>query len=304
MEDKVKSILLVSLSCVGDAVMTTPVLQSLHDSCPHAKIDVISDSRSAILYTHCPYKQTIILKDKSKFLRGALDLVSKTRKNNYDLIVDLRTDGLAYLFKGKTRLTKWGSKPYGEHAVENLMGVISKVHGNRRIHDTRVWLTEQEEEFAEEALALLPSGTWVVLVPDNLDQRKVWPEQNYLKLIESFEDKIDGIILEGSLREKESTDRIARELKVPVVNMAGKTNLLQAAAMIKRASVFVGSDSGLGHIAGAVSTPAMLFFSVDKPERVLPWRAKAEFLVSEDENTRSITVDRAVAKLDKLLKSI
>lgn len=304
MANNVKSVLLVSLSCVGDAVMTTPVLQSIHELYPQAKIDIITDSRSAILYSHCPYMRETIIKDKNKFLRGALELISKIRKKDYDLIVDLRTDGLAYLFKGKARLTKWGGRPYGGHAVEKLMGVISKLHGDRRIHDARVWITGQEEEFAEEALAPLPCGIWIVLVPGNLDRRKVWPEKNYLKLVEKFEDKIDGIILEGSSREKECTDRIASQIKVPFVNLAGKTNLLQAAAVIKRAAVFVGSDSGLGHIAGAVSTPSMLFFSVDKPERVLPWRAKAEFLVSEDENARSIPVDDAITRFDKILNSI
>ncbi len=49
-EDNVERILFITLSCVGDAVMTTPVLQTLHKKYPHALIDVVADKRSSILF--------------------------------------------------------------------------------------------------------------------------------------------------------------------------------------------------------------------------------------------------------------
>ena len=48
MTDNVKNILFISLSCVGDAVMTTPVIESLHQSFPDARFDIVGmleDSR-------------------------------------------------------------------------------------------------------------------------------------------------------------------------------------------------------------------------------------------------------------------
>ncbi len=304
MSEDVKTILLVSLSCVGDAVMTTPVMQSINALFPQAKIDIVSDSRSHQLYTHCPYLGRVILKDKSRFMRGALELVTSVRKKHYDLIVDLRTDGLAYLFKGKARLTKLTSKPYGTHSVENLMGVISRIHGDRKIPDTHIWLTRQEEEYAENLLRHLPIGNWLVVVSDNLDKRKVWPEENYVDLINTFSKWLDGVVFEGSEAERECADRIATNINVPSINLAGKTNLLQAAAVIKKAAIFIGSDSGLGHIAGAMQTPSILFFSTDKPERVLPWRSRADYLVSKDNNASSITLTDTVVKFEELISRI
>ncbi|NNE37710.1 MAG: glycosyltransferase family 9 protein [Gammaproteobacteria bacterium] len=304
MNDDVKSVLLVSLSCVGDAVMTTPVLQSLNSLYPQAKIDIVSDSRSHLIYNHCPYLGNIFLKNKARFMRGALDLVFTVRKKKYDLIVDLRTDGLAYLLKGKDRLTKFGAVPYGKHAVENLMGVIRRIHGEQEIPDTRVWITGQEEKFAEDLLGPLPGGTWLAVVPDNLDNRKTWPEENYVNLINYFSNQLDGVIFEGSSAERGCADRIASRINVPSVNLAGKTNLLQAAAVIKRAKAYIGGDSGLGHVAGAMETPSLLFFSVDKPERVLPWRASASYLVSRDSEASSIPLADAIVKFEAFLAGI
>ena len=101
--------------------MTTPVLESLHGLFPEATIDIVADKRSAILFSQCPYRGEVLLKDKKKFLRGSVELLGRARKTVYDLIVDLRTDGLAYLCRGHRRYTKWGRRPYGAHAVEQLI---------------------------------------------------------------------------------------------------------------------------------------------------------------------------------------
>ncbi len=283
--------------------MTTPVIQSLNTLFPQAKIDVVSDSRSHILYRHCPFLGEVIIKNKNRLMRGAVDLVFTVRKKNYDLIVDLRTDGLAYLFRGQEILTKFSSRPYGRHAVENLMGVIHRIHGDREIPDTRLWITKQEEDRAQQLLKSLPGKNWLVVVPDNLDKRKVWPKEKYINLINSFSHQLDGVIFEGSGSEREIGERIANKINVPSVNLAGKTNLLEAAAVIKRAKVYIGCDSGLGHIAGVVKTPSLILFSVDRPERVLPWRSGAKYLVSNDNMASSIDTRDAIDVFKDLLDS-
>jgi len=297
------SILLVSLSCVGDAVMTTPVLEALHLAYPEARIDIVSDRRSESIYTHCPYRGTVFIKDKKLFMRGALALLKQVRKQEYDLIVDLRTDGLAYLCKGKKRLTKIHKQPYGKHAVEDLMGVIHSVHGQQQIPAPRVWLTENENVFADTALSGLPGKRWLAFAPGNLNDKKVWPAANYADLANALVDVIDGVILDGSPREKVATTEVGKKLNVPFVDLAGQTSLLQAAAVLGRASLFVGADSGLGHIAAAVGTPTLTFFSVDSPERVLPQGNRAMFITSPDDYTRSIQLDNVLAMARHFLQA-
>ena len=103
----VNKILFIGLSSVGDVVMTTPVLTSLQNKYPEALFDIVVDKRGIELYKNFPKLNKIYLKDKDKLLRGVPDLLLRLWKNRYDIIVDVRSDGLAYLQRAKKRYTKW-----------------------------------------------------------------------------------------------------------------------------------------------------------------------------------------------------
>jgi len=296
MNEEVETILFISLSCVGDAVMATSVLESLHQRYPAARIDIVSDFRSNNIYTHCPYRGAVFIKDKKRFLRGSVDLLIEVRKTAYDLIVDLRTDGLAFLCRGKKRLTKLNKRSYGNHAVEDMMGVIREIHEDKAIPAPKLWLTEEEYAFADVALSPLPGKCWLALAPGNANEKKVWPAENYARLANALSGIITGVILDGSPAEKEATSAVSSRLELPFVDLAGQTNLLQAAAILSRSSLFVGGDTGLGHVAAAVLTPTLTFFSVDKPARVLPWGGKGIWLASPDEYARNIPLEDVVEK--------
>ena len=196
MAEKTKKILVISLSCVGDAIMTTPVFQSLHERCPEAKIDIVSDRRSSFIYSHCPYLGEIFHKDKKKMLRGVVDLLKNINNKSYDLIIDLRTDALSYLIRGKKRFPKWKAKPYGKHAVEVLMGVIRSMHGDEPIPDTHIWLSDEHMEFADQSLASLPGDNWLSLAPGASGSvKRMWPAENYALLANSLSDIFSGVIL-------------------------------------------------------------------------------------------------------------
>lgn len=297
MAQPIRSVLFISLSCVGDAIMTTPLLEALHQHFPEAMIDIVADKRSALLYQHCPYRARTLIKDKKKLLRGSVSLLREVLKKSYDVIVDVRTDGLAYLCRGRTRYTKWQRKPYGPHAVEQLMGVIHRLHGQERIPPTTVWISEEEKRFADNAVKDLPPGRWLYLAPAVTLASKSWPIENYIRLAHNVRDIFSAVILDGSPSEARVTNAVARGLKMPYVDLAGKTKLLQAAAVLRRASLFVGSDSGLGHVASAVATPTLTFFSNDKPERVLPWGNRAVWLSAADGHVSSISVEEAEKKI-------
>lgn len=293
----VNSILFISLSCVGDAVMTTPVLEALHALYPNAVIDIVADKRSAVIYRHCPYRGEILIKDKKKFLRGSVDLLGKVRKTVYDLIVDLRTDGLAWLCRGRQRYTKWGRQPYGGHAVEQFMGIIRSLHGEQPIPPARVWVSEEDRQFAAAAVSVLPAGKWLVFAPAVAHRPKRWPVENYSHLANSLKDIFSAVIVDGGPAEIDVTTAVASRLELPHINLAGKTSLLQAAAVQERASLFVGSDSGLAHVAAAVGTPTLTLFSNDKPERVLPWGGRTAWVKAADGMAASIPVSEVEAKI-------
>jgi len=303
MNGDIKKILFITLSCVGDAVMTTPVLRALHEACPNAKIDIVADKRSGSIFRHCPYRGEIFHKNKTGFLRGAPALIMQLAANRYDMIVDLRTDGMAYLLSGRKRYTKWGGRSYGAHAIESLMGVISEIHGDKPFPATHIWLTEDNENFASRAISALPGRNILAIGPGcgGKNPVKFWPTENYARLANNMSDMLDGVLFLGGSDDWQLASDIIGSLRLPCLDMCSKTDLLQVAALLKRVKLFVGSDSGLGHVAGAVGTATLSFFSVDKPERCLPWGPAPDWIMGEDRDARNISVDDAEQNARKLL---
>lgn len=285
-----RTILLITLSNIGDAVMTTPVLEALHRRYPDAVIDLVADRRSSEVFTHCPYRGRIVLKEKRAGWRGTLQLIRTLRATRYDLIVDLRTDGFAYLLRGRRRLTKWGRQVRGLHSVEQHMGVLAAL-GAIKIPPTRIWLTPRLEQVAERHLQTLPGSRWLALGPGANWAPKTWPAAYFHELIAQLTDVFDGIILLGGPDDAERCARVAQNCPLPFVNLAGQTGLLEAAAILARATVFVGNDSGLGHLASAVGTATLTLFGPGQPERYRPWGEHARWLTSPENDLNRLSVE-------------
>ena len=269
--------------------MTTPLLEALHQLYPCARMDVVADRRSSLLFSQCPYIDRVVHKDKKKPLRGGPALIGELRQRKYDIIVDVRTDGLAYLLRGKKRFTKWGARSYGKHAVERMMGVIRDLYGDRPIPPARIWYGDEHERYAGQVLSELPGDAWLAFAPAVALPAKLWPAGNYAALAHSLRDLFTGVILLGGPGEERFAEAVKTGLSLPCVDTTGTADLLQAAALLKKAKLFVGSDSGLGHVAAGVGTPTLTIFSVDRPERCHPWGNKAAWLISEDGTARGVS---------------
>ena len=292
-----RRVLFITLSNVGDAIMSTTVLEALRSHCPRAVIDLVADRRSSRLFSQCPYRGVIYHKDKRKFLRGAPALLWQTRRVRYDLIVDIRTDGLSYLMKGRRRLTKWGGEPYGEHAVEEMMGVIRRLHGHKPLPPTRVWYGEEERDYARRALAGLDATRLLVIAPGSREEAKRWGGDNFAAFANALSKRFTAAALLGVASERGLTAAVAARLCLPCVDLAGGNDLLQAAALCERARLFIGNDSGLGHVAVAAGAPALILFGPHRPERVRPWGENVLCLAAADRRVERIPVSEAVTRV-------
>lgn len=298
----VNKILFIGLSSVGDVVMTTPVLQSLQDKYPDAVFDIVVDKRGTGLYKNYPRLNKLYLKDKNLPLRGVPDLLSQLWKNRYDLIVDVRTDGLAYLLRAKKRYTKWGAKSYGPHAVEGLMGVIARLHGEEPIPRAIVWPSDADKEYAIKELSEFNNKDRLLTLSlgDSRKLIKTWPAENFIELLSRHENDFSGVVFLGNSFEAEETQKVADKISLPHINTVGNS-LLEAAALLEKSCLYIGPDSGLGHIAGAVETPTISFFSHVKPEQYRPWGNKSECLAGVDNDARNISVDEVSAAVRRIL---
>jgi ADP-heptose:LPS heptosyltransferase len=276
----VRRILLITLSNIGDAIMTTPVMESLHARYPEARLDIVTDPRSAGLFEHCPYRGEVFRRHKQRGWRGTLALLHQLRRTDYDLVVDLRTDGLAWLLRARRRLTRWGCRPAGNHAVEKHMAVIARRENISGIPPVCIWLSKDELRFARDAIAGLPGTRWLALGPGARWEPKRWPVSRFIALAEALQREFDALLLVGSMEDTACCRELAEAQKLPCLNLAGRTTLLQTGALLRHASLFVGNDSGPGHLAAAAGIPSLTLFGPGDPQRYHPWNPQGRWLQS------------------------
>jgi ADP-heptose:LPS heptosyltransferase len=153
-----------------------------------------------------------------------------------------------------------------------------------------VWLSAAEEDFAAQALAGLPGSRWLALGPGARWEGKRWPAGHFVALANRLQGEADAIILLGSAAERDRCNGIEADLAGPCLNLAGRTGLLQASAVLQRATLFIGNDSGLGHMAAAVGTPSVTLFGPGDPLRYHPWHPRARWIQSTTGSVADVSV--------------
>ena len=122
----------------------------------------------------------------------------------------------------------------------------------------------------------------VALVLDSSWSSKNWSDSGYLKLIKLLVGQTDRkIVLLGTAQVLDLSERLQSVSPERVVNLAGKTNLRQLAAVLSDVGVAVGPDSGPGHLAAAMGTRYISLFGPTDPNRVAPYGQLEDAIVAE-----------------------
>lgn len=276
-------LLFVTLSNIGDLVLTTPALVALHEAYPAHAIDVVADARSSELLRACPFLGSLFHREKGRGRRGWLALVATLRAHRYDAVVDLRTDFLPWLLRARRRSARWQARPAGPHAAQQHHAVVQRLLPDREapIPPSKLWLSPAECAAADRWLAGLPGSAWLALAPGANWPGKIWPIGRYGELVGRVAGRFDGVIVLGAAADRTIAAELAAATSaLPVLDVCGRTSLPEAAALLARARAFVGNDSGLGHMAAALGVPTITVFGPGRPERYRPWGEAARVVLA------------------------
>ena len=294
-------ILFVTLSNIGDLVMTTPAMQAIHELYPKHLIDVVADRRSGSLLEPCPFVGDVIWKDKRQTWRDSLQFIRRIRQCNYDLAVDLRGPWLAWIAKTKSVGLKKKRKE-NMHAVEHHFTALSGLDPKLSIPDTKLWLSADAHTSIEKFLAPSAPIPVLALAPGANWPGKVWPHQAFAKLVRLLANDFKEVLLLGGPDDFELAKSISDRSPIPTKNLCGKTTLTETAACLSRATAFVGNDSGVGHMAAALGIPTMTLFGEGDPQRYRPWGDKAGIVLAPNKNLGALSPEKVVQALKSHLE--
>ena len=301
-DKNIKKILFITLSNIGDVILTTPTLEALHSKFPNATFDIVGDKRSEILFKYCPYIDNFYQKNKELGWFGVLVLIKKLREKKYDLAVDLRSDGILYLVKAKKKLFKTSNKSSLKmHSAEKHFLSLKKIVENN-IPLTTIWLSDYEKDLANKIFSKYKNKSLLTIGVGANFEGKIWEIANYIKLASILNKFFDVIILVGDKNDTSLSKKFSLGYKGEIIDCCGLYNLLETAAIIKKSDFFVGNDSGLGHIASAVKTKSFTIFGVGEPNRYSPWGCNASWLQDKNYEINNIKPKTVANKIVEQLK--
>ncbi len=256
-------ILFVTSNRIGDAVLSTGLLDYLLRAHPDARFTVACGPAAAGVFTRMPRLERLITMEKRRHGRHWLPLWAATVGIRWDLVVDIRSAALAWLVPARRRAVL-RKRPgwFGRHKVEQLAALLRLRPAPMPV----AWTAPEDDAHA--ALLLPPGGPIVALAPTANWAGKIWPAERFVALFEALAaGPLPGAraaVLAGPGGEE-------RRLAAPVLaalphatDLAGRLDLPQVAACLRRAALFVGNDSGLMHLAAAAGAPTLGLFGPTK----------------------------------------
>lgn len=257
-------ILVFSFSFIGDAVLSTAVIQPLRRHFPDAHITFLVGPRAFdLLATDPNINATLVYDNRGEHAgwKGRLRLIKTLRLGKFDLAINLRDSLIARCIGAE----HWGLArgDSNRHAVTRYLEVLQRQGVDTTDAHPFLGLTEREQtgahHFLQETgieserllIGIHPGGNW---------EYKLWDGKNYANLASVLAKKHNAtILLFAGPNERELQTQVAEMMETPPISVQ-TDNLRDLAALISACNVYIGNDTGPMHIAAAVGTPVVALF--------------------------------------------
>jgi len=289
-------ILLVRTSAIGDIVFASPLIAAFRRAYPRGHLAWLLQPECESLLSHHPDLDEVIVwpyrhwrdlwrdrrwADLARALRG---FRAELRRRRFDLAVDLQgllKSGLLAWLSGAPERIGLGSR---EGSQWLMTRTIPRGGNARRIGSEYLFLAEtlglptddfsmaihygpDEARYADgfvrrEGLA----DGFAVICPFTTRPQKHWFEPRWVELAGLIRAELGlPVVMLGGPGDLEGAGRIRAQAGGGLIDVVGKTSLLQAASIIDRCALLVGVDTGLGHMGIAFRRPSLLLFGATRP---------------------------------------
>jgi len=290
-------------------VFTTPAIRALRHRFPDAFISYIVEPHAAPIVAGNPHLSEVIVAPRERGLRGFLAdlrLGRQLRAQRYDLAIDFhggpRASLLTWLSGAPRRIgyqvvgrgwmyTTAVDRPRelrARHSVENQWDLLRALDFPPPGHDEdRVEMIADPVARADVDARLVNAG---VLPDDRIAVVHVsagnpfrrWPIDRFVALVADIARSGRPVVVTSGPSEREARSAVvdgARAQLDPAsaahVVSCGEFSLTELRALLDRAAVFIGGDSGPLHIAATTNAAIVGLYGPTLPERSAPWRSPA-----------------------------
>lgn len=344
-------VLVVRMSAMGDAIHGIPAVAALRAAKPNWHLGWLIEQRwMELLCAHTaerlqprsalkPLIDWVHVSDFKEWRKGLSSAATwrdmrscmrEVRAMKYDVALDLqgtiRSAMAARLSGAKTRI---GSAEPREaparrfyttavamqapHVIEHALALASTVASDDLKYEAPVFPQDPATEaWADRFCASVGFAPLAIVNPGAGWGAKCWPAESYGQVAKALADRGMAVMVNYGPQEEalaEAVREASEEAARPV-----KCSVSQLIALTRRASLFVGGDTGPMHLAAALDVPVVALFGPTRPERNGPYATRSAVLRSAesvdnsshiddpDAGLQSIMPDAVIKAVDSLLK--
>ncbi|MBI4486808.1 MAG: glycosyltransferase family 9 protein [Acidobacteria bacterium] len=301
----ISRILLIRLRQIGDVVFTTPAIRAVRTRFPDAHIAYLVENHAAPLVAANPHLNEVIVAPRAG-LAADLALAGRLRAKRFDLAIDFhggpRASLLTWLSGAPARIgyevagrswmyTQRVPRPRAlrpRHSVVNQWDLLAAldipppdpttypVEMTAAAADARTVGRRLERAGVEAGDALI-----VIHVSAGNPFRR-WPIDSFASVVSVLvaHDRRRRVIVTSGPSEAEAAGRVIAQARSRLggadrahVISCGEFSLGELRALVDRAALYIGGDSGPMHVAATSAVPIVGLYGPTLPIRSAPWRA-------------------------------
>lgn len=273
----VPNVLVVRFSSIGDVLLTTPLVRSIRQRHPEARITMVTKRAFAPLLSDNPRVDRVVALDPS----GSLARIgAELRAEGFTHLLDLHDSVRSRLLRA---LVPGPWRTYPKHRIRRALLIHTKRNRYRDLRpvperyfdaapELEVQPDGQPPEFflsttaRDEAAAWLvtqglsPARPLVAIAPGAAHSTKRWPIDYWFRLLHSMVCAGMDVVIVGGPDDAELADQLARDHRERTWRAAGRFGLQGTGALLEHARVLISGDTGVMHMATAVGTPVVALF--------------------------------------------
>ena len=279
-----KHLLIARTDKIGDLMLSLPVAHAIKATIPEATVDFLVSPATSQIARACPFVDGVIEFDERVHDPVQLcGLVSEIRSRGPDAAVILRPAlrvalatllagvrirvGTFYryysvLFNRRVREhRKYSDKHEMEYNLNCLRAILDVTPG---LYRPRIEVGSGATEWAKGILREKGLGTerFVIIHPGSGGSARNLPLPSFARLADTIQRRFDVPVLVTAGRDEVHTvDGLTGLMASEMRSVIETPSLLDLAALIKEARLFISGSTGPMHLAAAVGTPTVSFFS-------------------------------------------
>lgn len=302
-QQRLQNILVVRTDRIGDVILTLPTIEALKSKFPNAHIAMLLNSYTAGLAEGIA---DVLIYNREIAPKPFFEMLAELRRARFDAVVVafprfriallLWLAGIpvrigtgyrwySFLFNKKIfEHRKTAEKHEAEYNLSLLKGLGCTVSSKPEV---RIVISEQERKTASDirqSIGISDTDRLVLLHPGTGGSAHDWNLENFALLATELRKLGFYVVITGGKAEAELVHSVAQSAGEGVKSFVSNLSLKEFAAFIQTAKLFVANSTGPLHIAAAVGTPVVGFFSpvhVMSPKRWGPLTDKKVIFVPD-----------------------